>query len=156
MLCSKCKKGDTKVVDSRENEDGVRRRRECLSCGHRFTTHERFDSPRLLVKKRDGSLENFNRKKIEQGVVKSFEKRLPNENKFRELIDDIEQKIFSLNENLVSTSTIGKIVSKKLKGIDEVAYLRFISVYKSFSSAKSFASEAKKLIRRKNVASQRD
>lgn len=150
MLCSKCKKSDTKVVDSRESESGVRRRRECLSCGHRFTTHERFDSPRIKIKKRDGSLEEYDRSKIEQGVTKSFEKRLPSEEKYKNLIDLIENEIFEFDENPIPSSNVAKIVTNNLKNFDEVAYLRFISVYKSFTSVKSFATEAKKLIRRKN------
>jgi transcriptional repressor NrdR len=146
MLCIKCKKADTKVVDSRDDEKTIRRRRECLSCGFRFTTYEKSEIPNFKVKKRNDEIELYDRLKIYRGITKSLEKRPFSEEKIGLMVDDIEQKIIALRQSIVESRLIGKIVSQRLKNIDEVAYLRFISVYKSFSSAKSFAKEAKKLV----------
>lgn len=146
MLCIRCKKAETKVVDSRDDEKTVRRRRECLSCKFRFTTYEKSEIPNFKIKKRSGDLEAYDRLKIYRGIIKSLEKRPFSEEKVMALVDDIEQRIIALQENIIESHLIGEIVSQRLKKIDEVAYLRFISVYKSFSSAKSFASEAKKLV----------
>jgi len=150
MQCTQCKKGDTKVVDSRDGENSIRRRRECLRCGFRFTTYERLEIPQIKVEKRDGRIENYDQQKIERGIRKAIGKRPVSEEEVVDLIDDIEHEIILSNQKIIASRQIGEIVTKKLKKIDEVAYLRFISVYKSFSSAKSFASEAEKLIRRKH------
>jgi len=149
MHCTRCKKGDTRVVDSRDGENSIRRRRECLRCGFRFTTYERLEIPNIKVEKRDGRIEIYNRKKIEQGIRKALEKRPTSEDDLNNLIDDIEHDIILFNQKIIPTTMIGEIVTKKLKSVDEVAYLRFVSVYKSFSSAKSFENEAKKLLRRR-------
>lgn len=149
MHCTQCKKSDTKVVDSRDGHGSIRRRRECLKCGFRFTTYERLEIPQIKVEKRDGRIENYDREKIITGIIKSLEKRPIDDDQIAGLIDDIEQEIIVGNKKIVPSVEIGSIVTKKLKVVDEVAYLRFISVYKSFSSAKSFAHEAQKLIRRR-------
>ncbi len=146
MLCTQCKKSDTKVIDSRDDQKTVRRRRECLLCGFRFTTYERLETPRIKVRKRDGHVESYDRQKIEGGICKALEKRPVSEEEVANLIDDIEHEIILINQKVIPSIQIGEIVTKKLKKVDEVAYLRFISVYKSFSSAKSFASEAQKLV----------
>lgn len=146
MQCTQCKKGDTKVVDSRDGHGSIRRRRECLKCGFRFTTYEHMEIPQIKVEKRDGRIENYDREKIITGISKSLEKRPVSEDEIESLIDNIEQEIIVINEKIISTTEIGEIVTKKLKLLDEVAYLRFISVYKSFSSAKNFAKEAQKLV----------
>jgi len=101
------------------------------------------------VEKRDGRIEIYDRKKIEQGIRKALEKRPTSEDDLNNLIDDIEHDIILFNQKIIPTTMIGEIVTKKLKSVDEVAYLRFVSVYKSFSSAKSFENEAKKLLRRR-------
>ena len=151
MHCTECKKGDTKVIDSRDGENSIRRRRECLLCGFRFTTYERLEIPQIKVQKRDGRIENFDRQKIITGINKALEKRPATEDDTASLVDDIEQEIIAANQKIILSTQIGEIVTKKLKKIDEVAYLRFISVYKSFSSAKNFEKEAQKLLRKKNA-----
>lgn len=149
MQCTQCKKADTKVIDSRDDEKTIRRRRECLKCDFRFTTYEKVEIPLIKVEKRDGRIVNFDRDKIKFGILKSVEKRPIDEEIVCNLIDDIEHEIIMLGKKIVQSIEIGEITSKKLQKVDEVAYLRFISVYKSFSSAKSFASEAQKLVSNK-------
>lgn len=151
MRCAQCKKGDTRVIDSRDGNNSIRRRRECLLCGFRFTTYERVEIPQIKVEKRDGRIESYDRQKIEGGILKALEKRPVSEEEVANLIDDIEHEITLINQKVIPSTQIGEIVTKKLKKVDEVAYLRFISVYKSFSSASSFEKEAKKLLRRKNA-----
>ncbi len=149
MQCTQCKKADTKVIDSRDDEKTIRRRRECLKCGFRYTTYEKVEIPSIRVEKRDGRIESYDRNKIKFGILKSVEKRPIGDEAVCNLIDDIEHEIIMLGEKIIPSVKIGEITSKKLQKVDEVAYLRFMSVYKSFSSAKSFANEAQKLIRRK-------
>ena len=149
MLCTQCKKGDTKVIDSRDDEKTIRRRRECLNCRFRFTTYEKVEVPGIRVEKRDGRIENYDRDKIKNGILKSVEKRPVSEELVSSILDDIENEIVMLGKKVVPTIMIGEITSLKLKAIDDVAYLRFVSVYRSFSSAKSFESEAKKILGRK-------
>lgn len=146
MFCTKCKKGDTRVVDSRNDSKTVRRRRECLKCGFRFTTYERSEGPNFRVKKRNRNLEPFDRDKVYQGIIKAFEKRPYKKEEIELIVDSVEEKLASMQKNIIESIKIGELVSKELKQFDEVAYLRFISVYKSFSSAKSFENEAKKLV----------
>lgn len=149
MQCTECKKGDTKVIDSRDDEKTIRRRRECLACGYRFTTYEKIEIPIIRIEKRDGRIENYDKGKIKAGILRSLQKRPVDEDAICGLLDEIEHEIISLDKKTVTSIEIGEIVSKKLRKIDDVAYLRFISVYKSFSSAGSFEKEARKLIRRK-------
>ena len=149
MYCTQCKKGDTKVIDSRDDEKTIRRRRECLKCGFRFTTYEKVEVPGIRVEKRDGRVENYDRSKIKNGILKSVEKRPVSDEMVCDILDDIEHEIVMLGKKIVPTIAIGEIASRKLKKIDDVAYLRFVSVYRSFSSAKSFESEAKKILGRK-------
>ncbi|MFA5158645.1 MAG: transcriptional regulator NrdR [Patescibacteria group bacterium] len=149
MYCTQCKKGDTKVIDSRDDEKTIRRRRECLKCGFRFTTYEKVEVPGIRVEKRDGRVENYDRSKIKNGILKSVEKRPVTEEMVCDILDDIEHEIVMLGKKIVPTIMIGEIASRKLQKIDDVAYLRFVSVYRSFSSAKSFESEAKKILGRK-------
>ena len=148
MQCTQCKKGDTHVIDSRDGENSIRRRRKCLLCGFRFTTYERLEIPQIKVEKRDGQLESYDRQKIEQGISRALEKRPVSKEEVTNLINEIEHEIILSNQKNIPSIRIGEIVTKKLKKVDEVAYLRFISVYKSFSSAKCFEREAKKLFRR--------
>ena len=149
MFCPECKKCDTKVIDSRDDMKIVRRRRECLCCNYRFTTYERIDIPKIKIEKRDGRLEDYSKEKILAGIEKAFKNRPIEKDQISSLVDDIEQEIVMMSHKVVPSTIIGEVISKKIKVIDQVAYLRFISVYKSFSSAKNFQNEAEKLIRRK-------
>lgn len=150
MLCTECKLGDTKVIDSRDDEKTIRRRRECLACGYRFTTYEKIEVPQIRIEKRDGRIENYDKEKIKVGILKSVEKRPVSEDMVCDMLDDIEHEIVMLGKKVVPTVQIGEITSQKLKAIDDVAYLRFISVYRSFSSAGSFEKEARKLVSSKS------
>lgn len=150
MLCPECKKPETQVLDSRGEERFVRRRRACLGCGYRFTTYERIESPRIRIKKRSGTLEDYQREKLGRGVHLALEKRPFSLNQIEAIIDDIEHRITKSKAREITSKQVGEIVIKKLKEVDEVAYLRFLSVYKSFGSALKFQKEAEKLQRDKN------
>lgn len=145
MLCPECKKSDTKVLDSRNEIRFVRRRRECLRCRFRFTTYERTEAPKIQVVKRNGSLEDYQKAKMGKGIYLAFEKRPFGPSQIEAIIDDCEHEITRLKSKMVHTRQIGDIIIRKLKKSDEVAYLRFLSVYKSFGSAKKFQREAEKL-----------
>lgn len=145
MQCPECKISPTHVLDSRNEERFVRRRRECLNCGFRFTTYEKIEPPKIQVSKRSGVVEDYKRAKIAHGVYLAFEKRPFGSNQIEGMIDDIEHEIARLKSKTVSSKQIGDFVIEKLKAADEVAYLRFLSVYKSFGSAKKFMKEAEKL-----------
>ncbi len=148
MICPFCSNNETKVVDSRDTNDGkaIRRRRECEKCHSRFSTYEEIEIMRLSVVKKDGRKEEYNKKKIESGIRKALEKRPVNEDKIEKMIGDIEFEIQSKENCEIASKEIGRIVLEKLKEIDDVAYLRFASVYKSFGSAESFKKEADKII----------
>jgi transcriptional repressor NrdR len=143
MNCPFCNNTETKVVDSRETNEGkiTRRRRECLKCEARFSTYEEVELLRLTVIKKDGTKTEYDKNKIETGIRKALEKRPISEEKIAKLMGDIEYEISSLEKTEVSTREIGKIVLGKLKELDEVAYVRFASVYKSFGSIESFKKE---------------
>jgi len=148
MLCPYCNHSETKVIDSRESTDGkvIRRRRECLKCQKRFSTYEQLELLNFVVVKKDGRKEEYKREKLEKGMRKALEKRPIDGKKIEEAIDEIEYKL-QLDKNCeVPVKTIGKLVLEKLKEIDDVAYLRFASVYKGFGSADSFKKEAEKLM----------
>ncbi len=143
MLCPFCNNTDTKVVDSRDASDGkvTRRRRECLKCNARFSTYEEVELLRLTVLKKDGRKVDYDKSKIESGMRKALEKRPVSEDKFAKLIGDVEYCLKSLEKAEVSTREIGRLILKKLREFDEVAYVRFASVYKSFGSIESFKKE---------------
>lgn len=145
MFCPECKNKKTDVLDSRNEGRLIRRRRECKKCKFRFTTHERIDQPKISVVKRNGETENYQRSKIVKGLYLALEKRPVNNLSIENAIDDIEYEISKLKLKIISTKQVGDIVLRKLKELDEVAYLRFLSVYKSFGSAKKFQREAEKL-----------
>lgn len=152
MICPFCRYNETKVIDSRDTQDGkaIRRRRECEKCASRFSTYEEMEIMKLTVVKKDGRRVDYDRSKIEIGIKKAIEKRPVTDEQVEKMMNEIEYKINSrescARENCEITSKeIGKIVLEKLKEIDEVAYLRFASVYKSFKSAESFKKEAEKL-----------
>lgn len=143
MNCPFCNYTDTKVVDSRETNEGkiTRRRRECGKCETRFSTYEEVELLRLSVVKKNGEKEDYDKAKIESGVRRALVKRPVSEEKFAKLMGDIEYDIRSLEKPEVTTREIGKIVLAKLRILDEVAYVRFASVYKSFGSIESFKKE---------------
>jgi len=147
MICPFCGHSDTKVVDSRDTNDGkaIRRRRECEKCQARFSTYEEMEIMRLTVIKRDGSKQEYNRSKVEIGMRKALEKRPVSEDKIAKAIGDIEYEIQARESNEITSKELGKMILEKLKEMDDVAYLRFASVYKSFKSADSFRKEMEKL-----------
>ena len=143
MNCPFCNHQETKVTDSRDTSDGkiTRRRRECLKCAVRFSTYEEVEILKMLVVKKDGSKADYEKNKIENGVRKALEKRPVSQEKFAKLIGDIEYEIHAAEKSEITTREIGKLVLKKLRELDEVAYVRFASVYKSFGSIESFKKE---------------
>lgn len=145
MNCPKCKSENISVVDSRDvDERSVRRRRQCEDCKYRFTTYERFEPIKVSVLKRSGKTEPFEREKILKGIKISASGRL-SDDQMCDIVDDVEAKIIESSEPLVKSQKIGNMVIAKLKRIDEVAYLRFASVYKNFQDIESFEEELIKL-----------
>lgn len=147
MRCPNCANEETKVLDSRPiNEgSGIRRRRECVKCEFRFSTHEEMEILELTVVKRDGRTETYMREKIESGIRKAFEKRPLNHEDFSALMAGIERDISTLSREQISSREIGNIVMKHIKKKDQVAYIRFASVYRQFTDVDEFVREAKKL-----------
>jgi transcriptional repressor NrdR len=147
MRCPNCSNEDTKVLDSRPVSDGmaIRRRRECIKCGARFSTHEEMEILDLTVLKRDGRGQPYMREKIESGIRKAFEKRPLSHDDFHSLIAGIEQDILKTGKGEISAKEIGNIVMKRIKSKDQVAYIRFASVYRKFADVEEFVKEAKKL-----------
>jgi len=143
MNCPFCNNSETKVVDSRETNEGkiTRRRRECLKCKSRFSTYEEVELLNLVVIKRNGTREDYDKSKIERGIKQAIKKRPVTQEKLAKLMGDIEYEIHSAEKGEMTSREIGKIILKKLKDFDEVAYVRFSSVYKSFGSIESFKKE---------------
>lgn len=148
MKCPYCNSPDTKVTDSRDTDDGtsIRRRRQCLACGRRFTTYETVEETQLRVIKKDGSRELFDRTKIRNGIIRACEKRNITSAQIEEVVNRIEKKIRNGLEPEVSTETIGRLVMDELKDLDQVAYVRFASVYREFKDIGSFMSELETLM----------
>ena len=148
MKCPYCNYIDTKVVDSRESNDliEIRRRRECLKCGKRFTTYEAVESPDLFVVKSNNARELFDRNKVFRGIAKACEKRQISHDQIEEIVRDIETKVRSKFEKEVPSKYIGHLISKKLYKLDVVAYIRFVSVYQKFSDINSFIDIIKKIV----------
>ena len=148
MKCPFCGYSESKVIDSRPAEEGttIRRRRECLSCQRRFTTYEIVERMPLVVIKRDGSRQTFDRVKLINGMVRACEKRPVSLSQLESIADDIEQELQSSLEREVSTVAIGEMVMSRLKDVDEVAYVRFASVYRSFKDINTFMDELAKLL----------
>lgn len=149
MKCPFCSFTDSKVVDSRPTDEGtsIRRRRECLKCGKRFTTYETVERLPLMLIKRDGTRQPYNRQKLLSGVMKACEKRPVPQARLEQLVDSIEQRLFGSLEYEVSSKAIGEMVMEELKNIDEVAYVRFASVYRQFKDINTFMEELSTLIR---------
>jgi len=148
MNCPKCKAADTKVVDSRITENGkvIRRRRECEKCEHRFTTFERAAVGNLMVKKKDGTYEIYNRNKLEQGIWIACGKRPVTKEQIDEMVNELEDK-WAVNKKTVESRTIGNDVTEALKKLDHIAYIRFASVYRSFKDVDEFKEELNKLLK---------
>ncbi|MEA5152700.1 MAG: transcriptional regulator NrdR [Oscillospiraceae bacterium] len=151
MRCPFCGYSESKVIDSRPAEEGstIRRRRECLSCQKRFTTYEIIERLPLVVVKRDGSRQSFDKVKLINGMVRACEKRPVPLQTLEKIAEDIEQELQGNLEREVSTSVIGEMVMTRLKGVDEVAYVRFASVYRSFKDINTFMEELSKLLTEK-------
>ena len=148
MKCPFCGYVDSKVIDSRPAEDGttIRRRRECLDCQKRFTTYEVVERMPLVVIKRNGSRESFDRVKIINGIVRACEKRPVTMAQIEDIADDIEQELRGRLESEVQSERVGELVMARLKELDEVAYVRFASVYRSFKDINTFMEELTKLL----------
>ena len=147
MKCPYCGKENTRVIDSRPTDDSsIRRRRQCDECGKRFTTYEKVETLPLIVVKKDNNREPYDREKIVAGIVRSCHKRPISMTQINDMVDDIEGQIFNMGEKEIPTTTIGSIVMDKLKDLDEVAYVRFASVYREFKDVNTFLSELKKML----------
>lgn len=151
MKCPFCGYLDSKVLDSRPADDGnaIRRRRECVDCGRRFTTYEKVDEIPLVVMKKDGRREVFDRNKVLGGIIKACEKRPISMNQMEKMADDIEKELRNRMENEVSSEQIGEMLMDNLRNLDEVAYVRFASVYRQFKDVSSFMDELDKLLKKK-------
>ncbi|MBE6981082.1 MAG: transcriptional repressor NrdR [Ruminococcaceae bacterium] len=151
MKCPFCGDQESKVVDSRHSEDGlsIRRRRECLNCQRRFTTYEVVESLPIIVVKRDGSRQSFDRNKLLNSMVRAFDKRQVTTAELERIATEIEQSIQNTLEREVSTDRIGEMVMERLKPLDEVAYIRFASVYRRFQDVRSFIHEINSFLEKK-------
>jgi len=148
MKCPYCENSDTKVIDSRPTEDGhaIRRRRECDKCNRRFTTYEKIEEMILMVVKKDGSREAFDRSKIMNGIIKACEKRPVAMADIERIVDEIERGLNNMMEKEIKSSFIGELIMEQLQQLDEVAYVRFASVYRQFTDVNTFVAEIEKLL----------
>ena len=151
MRCPYCGDLESKVVDSRRSEDGqnIRRRRECLNCQRRFTTYEMVESLPIIVVKRDGTRQNFDRNKILNSMIRAFDKRKVDIADLDRLAIEIEQSIQNTLEREISTDRLGEMVMERIKPLDEVAYIRFASVYRRFQDVNSFVREVSRFLEEK-------
>ena len=149
MKCPFCNQDNTRVVDSRAVDDNtaIRRRRMCDACGKRFTTYEKVETIPLIVIKKDQNREQFDRSKIEAGVLRACHKRPVSAEQIHKLVDEVETEIFNLEEREIPSSVIGEIVMDKLKDLEAVAYVRFASVYREFKDVNTFMDELKKILK---------
>ncbi len=148
MKCPYCGSDDTKVIDSRPADDNasIRRRRECEECGKRFTTYEKVEMMPLMVIKKDGTREKYDRHKIEDGVLRACHKRPISAQQIQELVDDVEKAVYNREDSEVPSSFIGEMIMDKLRELDAVAYVRFASVYRKFRDVNSFVNELQKVL----------
>ncbi len=148
MKCMFCGCEDSKVIDSRSADEGrtIRRRRECINCGKRFTTYETIEDTPVLVVKSSGNRQAFDPQKIKSGIIKACEKRPVSVEKIDKLVDEITKKIYNSMEQEVTSKQIGEMVMEGLKNLDEVAYVRYASVYRSFTDIDSFMAELQKMM----------
>ena len=149
MRCPFCSHIEDKVVDSRESKDGdsIRRRRECLGCGRRFTSYERIDEIPYMVVKKDGKRESWDRNKVLAGLFRASEKRPISTGQLETIVDEVEKNVQDSLDRELATSEIGKIIMRRLKSLDKVAYVRFASVYLEFADVSEFMTELKDLVR---------
>lgn len=138
MICPYCAHTKSRVTNKRASPEGIRRRRECMKCKKRFTTYEKVEKSELYVIKKDGKREKFQKEKLESGILKAFEKRPVSQEKINQMINEIEDMIRKKGKKEIKTSVIGELVMKKLKKIDNIAYIRFASVYRDFEDVKDF------------------
>ena len=150
MKCPYCSNPDTRVVDSRPADDGasIRRRRSCDACGKRFTTYEKIETIPLIIIKKDNTREQYSRMKIDNGVIRACYKRPVPAEEIERMVDKIETMIFSLEEKEIPSNVIGEMVMDGLKDLDEVAYVRFASVYREFKDVNTFMDELEKILDR--------
>ena len=148
MRCPFCGKEDNRVIDSRpvEENNSIRRRRICDTCGRRFTTYEKVETIPLVVIKKDNNREQYDRSKIEKGVLLACHKRPISADTISKLVDEVEIEIFAREEKEISTSLIGELIMDRLKDLDAVAYVRFASVYREFKDVNTFMTELKKML----------
>ncbi len=153
MKCHYCGCKESKVIDSRTSDDGdsIRRRRECVNCGKRFTTYETIETTPILVVKSNGTRQAFDTNKIKGGIIKACEKRPVPMYKIDELVEDVKKQVYNSMEQEISSKRIGEMVMEGLMKIDEVAYVRFASVYRSFKDISTFLAEIEKLAKLTNV-----
>ena len=149
MKCLYCDCTDSKVIDSRSSDDrkSIRRRRECTLCGRRFTTYETIEVTPVLVVKNDGTRESYNAEKVRVGIVKACEKRAVSADKIDEIVSDISKRVYNSMGSEISSKAIGEMVMEALKDTDEVAYVRYASVYRSFKDLSSFMAELKQMMK---------
>ena len=152
MKCSQCHKGETKVIESRDVTDGeaIRRRRECMSCQHRFTTYERVERPQVVVVKNNGTRELFERDKLLAGLYRASEKTPVTNLQLQRLVADIEQQLQACGDDEVASAKIGDMVMERLAALNEVAYVRFASVYRRFKDIAGFERELLQIRERKS------
>lgn len=148
MICPKCKHGETRVLDSRETNEQreIRRRRKCSKCNYRFTTFERVETANFIVVKKDQSRESYDRRKLENGIWKACEKRPVTEEQVNSMLNELEEK-WSAQGREIPATVIGEGVMERLRRLDEVAYIRFASVYRHFKDIETFRSELQKLLK---------
>ena len=145
MNCPFCGNTTLKVTDKRTSSNGIRRRRECLKCRKRFTTHEKVDFGDFFVIKKDNSRERFSKEKIERGIYRAFEKRPVSEEEIEKMISEVEEQLRRKGKKEVRSSVIGEIIMKKMKKMDNIAYIRFASIYRNFQDIDDFKKELKEL-----------
>lgn len=149
MKCLYCECTESKVIDSRSADDDktIRRRRECIACGRRFTTYETIEVTPILVVKNNGTRQSYNAEKVRNGIIKSCEKRPVSITVIDDMVADISKQVYNSMESEISTKAIGEMVMERLKKVDEVAYVRYASVYRSFKDLSSFMSELKQMMK---------
>ena len=149
MKCLYCECTESKVIDSRSSDDrkSIRRRRECTLCGRRFTTYETIEVTPVLVVKNDGTREAYNAEKVRNGIIKSCEKRPVPMQVIDEMVSDISKQVYNSMESEITSKEIGEMVMERLKKVDEVAYVRYASVYRSFKDLSSFMTELKQMMK---------
>ena len=156
MRCTQCQQADTKVIESREVSEGdaIRRRRECIDCQNRFTTYERIEKPQLIIIKNDGTRQLYSREKLLAGLYRACEKTPVTAMQLDKLISEVEKKLYSCDESEIASNQVGALIMEQLADLNEVAYVRFASVYRRFKDIESFEhelSQIKTLLQTKNI-----